>query len=62
VNIIQWLYLALSVWEGFAAKTKNTADEKILSEVRAALVEYEKVHGSEVTKIQLESLRTTPQW
>jgi hypothetical protein len=62
VNIIQWLYVALSLWESLAARTKNTADEKIASEIRAALAEYEKVHGTEVTQVQLESLRTARQW
>ncbi|MCL4524009.1 MAG: hypothetical protein M1451_08875 [Acidobacteria bacterium] len=62
MNIIQWLYLALTIWDSIAARTKNTADEKIASEIRAALAEYEKVHGNEVTKVQLESLRTIPQW
>jgi hypothetical protein len=62
MTIIGWIRIALITWQAIAGRTKTTADEKIAAELQAALDEYEKTAGSEVTKVQLESLRTTPQW
>lgn len=62
MTIIQWIRLALVTWSAIADKTPSTADEKIASEILAALDEYEKVHGSDVTLVQLEGLRTKKLW
>lgn len=62
MTIIQWIRLALLIYAQIAPETKTTADEKIVAELTAALDEYEKVHGTEVTKIQLDDLRTKKLW
>lgn len=62
MNVIQWIRLALLVYSQIAPETRTTADDKIISELTAALDEMEKVHGTELTKVQLDSLRTRKLW
>lgn len=62
MTIISWLRLALITWQAVAGKTSSTADDKLSAEISAALDEYEKVHGTEVTQVQLEGLRVTKLW
>ena len=62
MTIIQWIRLAIITWSAIAGKTPSTADDKISAELLAALDEYEKVHGTEVTKVQVDALRTVPKW
>lgn len=45
-----------------AAATRSNAPQQIIQGVQAAIAALQQVHGSEVTKQQLESLRVTPQW
>lgn len=62
ISIIGWIRLALMGWSAIAGRTHNSADDKIAAEIGAALDEYEKVHGTAVTQVQLESLRTRKMW
>jgi len=61
-SIISWIRFALSIWAMIAPSTKTTADEKIVGELQAALDAYEKTHGTEVTLVQLDSMRFIPRW
>jgi len=54
--------LVLFLLEGAARFTRPTADEKIIGEIREAISALNKVHGSIVTREQLDGLRTTIQW
>ena len=63
ISILDWLQLGLDIYKTqVAGLTTTTADEKIAGEVQAAITEYRKVHGTEVTAVQLESLRTEKLW
>ena len=62
MNIIMWLRLGLAFWEMIAEKTKNTGDEKVASEIRAALDRLEQEHGKELTHAQFEQYRYEPKW
>lgn len=42
--------------------TKNKLPQNIIDAANNALAELKKVQGTEVTREQLESLRTSPQW
>lgn len=62
MTILMWLRLALAFWEMIAEKSRNTWDEKIASELRAALDRYEQEHGKELTHAQFEQFRYVPKW
>lgn len=62
MTIIGWIRLALMGWSAVAGMTRTTADEKIAAELQAMLDEYEKVHGTDVTRVDLETLRTRKLW
>ena len=62
-SILDWVELALGVWkDNVGPLTPNSADEKIASELLASVQGYRAVHGTEVTKVQLDSLRTQKLW
>lgn len=41
---------------------KNNAAEEFVQTIQAAIASLQKVHGTDVTFEQLESLRTAPMW
>ncbi len=63
MTIISWIRWALAIYTSFVApNTRTTADEKIARELEAALAEWEKVHGTAVTVVQIDSFEFKPRW
>ena len=54
--------MILGLGKGLTELTPTPLDDLAVAALQSALTELERVHGSDVTKAQLESLRTTPQW
>lgn len=42
--------------------TKSNAPAEVLAGIQAAITELTKVHGTLVTKVQVDSLLDTPKW
>ena len=63
MNALALIQLIVTLLSGvLAAATSNKLPQEIIAGVQAAITALESVHGSDVTKAQLESLRVTPQW
>jgi hypothetical protein len=63
MNGLALLQIVLALLSGIlAAAIKSGLPQQIIASIQNAISELEQVHGSEVTKAQLEALRVTPQW
>ena len=63
MTIIFWLRWALALYTNFVApNTRTSADEKIIAELTKALEEWQAVHGTEVSVMQLDQMEFKPRW
>jgi len=62
VNALAIIQVVIALLTGVAAAAKASGLTIIAEAVGAALAELQKVHGTDVTKGQLDSLSVTPQW
>ena len=63
MNALLLLQLVISLLGGIlAAAVKSGLPAQVIASIQAAIGALEAVHGSDVTKAQLEGLRVTPQW
>ncbi len=57
------LEIVIALLEGVAFQTKNKIDDIAIGDIKAAIEKLKQVHGSPVTREQLQSLRVSPlQW
>jgi hypothetical protein len=62
MNALAIIQIVVALLTGVATAAKAGGLTIIAEAVGAALVELQKVHGTDVTKGQLDSLSVTPQW
>lgn len=57
------LELLIALGRGLLAQMKKGGvAQEVIDDFEAGLLKFETVHGTPVTKNQLDSLRITPQW
>lgn len=62
MNALSLVNLILVLLGGLASAARKQNLTSIATAAEAAIAELQKVHGSDVTKGQLDSLEVTPQW
>jgi hypothetical protein len=63
MNVLNILAVVIPLLEGvLSAVTKAQLPQEVIQAVASAIAALNQVHGTEVTREQLESLRVTPQW
>lgn len=63
MSVLAILSVVIPLLKGvLTAVTNSQLPQTVIDAIAAAIAGLESVHGSEVTKEQLESLRITPQW
>lgn len=63
MGVLSVIQLILGLLGGVSAVlTKNNAPAEVIAGIQTAINEISKVHGTVVTKAQVDSLLDTPQW
>lgn len=63
MNALTIIQLVLTLLSGvLATAIKGNLPAEIIAGVQAAITALQNVHGTDVTKAQLEALRVEPQW
>jgi hypothetical protein len=62
LNALAWTQLALAILKGVTSQTSNQVDDEVADGLATAVNALEKVHGTDVTKAQLEAARVESLW
>lgn len=63
MGVLGVIQLILAILSGLSSTlTKSNAPPEVIAGVEAAITELQKVHGTIVTKVQVDTLLDTPKW